>query len=58
MCGDSNPMLLRLLFEPGVRGDVSASFQRNFLLQDYDGMRYGFVIIDKFMERLHGCGAQ
>lgn len=36
MCGDSNPMSLRLVFSSGVNGDVSASFQGNSLLQGYD----------------------
>ena len=37
-------MSLRLVFEPGVNGDVSASFQGNSLLQGYDGILHGGVI--------------
>ena len=37
-------MSLRLIFEPGVSGDVSASFQGNSLLQGYDGILHGGVI--------------
>lgn len=37
-------MSLRLVFEPGVSGDVSASFQGNSLLQGYDGILHGGVI--------------
>ena len=44
MCGDMNPMSLRLRFEPGASGDVSASFQGNSLLQGYDGILHGGVI--------------
>ena len=44
MCGDSNPMSLRLVFSSGVNGDVSASFQGNSLLQGYDGILHGGVI--------------
>ncbi len=44
MCGDSNPMSLRLIFEPGASGDVSASFQGNSLLQGYNGILHGGVI--------------
>jgi len=44
MCGDNNPMSLRLIFEPGASGDVSASFQGNSLLQGYNGILHGGVI--------------
>lgn len=44
MCGDHNPMSLRLKFEPGPNGDVSASFQGNALLQGYEGILHGGVI--------------
>ncbi|MDD2308539.1 MAG: PaaI family thioesterase [Desulfuromonadaceae bacterium] len=44
MCGDSNPMSLRLIFDPGASGDVSASFKGNSLLQGYSGILHGGVI--------------
>jgi acyl-coenzyme A thioesterase PaaI-like protein len=44
MCGDSNLLSLRLKFEPGTNGDVSASFQGNSRLQGYDGILHGGVI--------------
>lgn len=44
MCGDSNPMSLRLVFSPGVNGEVFALFQGNPLLQGYDGILHGGVI--------------
>lgn len=37
-------MSLRLVFNPGVHGDVSASFQGNSLLQGYDGILHGGII--------------
>lgn len=44
MCGDNNPMSLRLIFEQGASGEVCASFQGNSLLQGYDGILHGGVI--------------
>lgn len=44
MCGDLNQLSLRLKFQPGETGDVSAQFQANALLQGYDGILHGGVI--------------
>lgn len=44
MCGELNPLSLRLKFTPEGNGAVSASFQGNSLLQGYDGILHGGVI--------------
>jgi acyl-coenzyme A thioesterase PaaI-like protein len=44
MCGDNNLLSLRLKFEQGANGDVSASFKGNSRLQGYDGILHGGVI--------------
>lgn len=44
MCGELNPLSLRLKFIPDGSGAVSASFQGNLLLQGYDGILHGGVI--------------
>ncbi len=44
MCGELNPLSLRLSFAADGAGVVSASFQGNSLLQGYDGILHGGVI--------------
>ncbi|NVN90787.1 MAG: PaaI family thioesterase [Desulfuromonadales bacterium] len=44
MCGELNPLSLRLNFVPDGSGAVSAFFQGNVLLQGYDGILHGGVI--------------
>ena len=55
MCGDSNPMSLRLVFNPGENGDVSASFQGNSLLQGYEGIMHGGVICALLDSAMANC---
>jgi len=44
MCGELNPLSMRLKFMPDGNGTVSASFQANSLLQGYEGILHGGVI--------------
>ena len=55
MCGDNNPMSLRLKFKSGVKGGVSASFQGNSLLQGYDGILHGGVISAMLDSAMANC---
>jgi len=44
MCGEFNPLSLRLKFTPDENGAVCTLFQGNSLLQGYDGILHGGVI--------------
>src|SRR4030042_2638964 len=44
LCGDRNPRSLRLCFQAGDSGIVTAKFQANEGLQGYDGTLHGGMI--------------
>ncbi len=44
VCGNQNPVGLGLHFEVNGKGDVSATFRGNTLLQGYDGILHGGII--------------
>lgn len=43
ICGDSNPISLRLSFQPDINGGVCARFKADERLQGYDGLLHGGV---------------